>query len=129
MTQDLVNENEVDHARDYFYKKIDKGEEAKLTDFSAKFGIGGYIESGDPFASTFSPARFFVGSYAINIYTMDDGNLHFVLTNSTNTTSVMHEFGFGSMNVPNFPSWSRPYPGGDFGQVYTWIEPPKPRYP
>jgi hypothetical protein len=119
----------VNSARNLYYAKnadaIASGNTDQLqpvTGYDVSFGVKGFLQSGDPFADTFSPARFFVGTYSINIYPYNDGNsLLFVLRNDTNTTSLGHQFGFnGSLELP---SYSRPTPGGNFSQIYWWTEP------
>lgn len=88
--------------------------------YGTKFGIPGYIESGNPFSDRFSPARFFVGRYTIEIDTLQNGDLQFRLENDTSVTSAGHQVGLdkGYLGV-ELPSWSRPLPFGTISQTFT----------
>jgi hypothetical protein len=122
MTQDLMSDRAVSDARELYYRKLANGDIPDVTNYGARFGVTGYIESGNPFSSNFSPARFFVGSSTISITTVNNDSLQFRLANDTSVTSAMHQFGFGTY-LPEVPSWSRPYPMGTTRQTYTWTEP------
>lgn len=129
LTRDLQSEAAVNSARDAFYAKNaaalqagDANALSPLTNYPATFGVTGYVQSGNPFADTFSPARFFVGSYSISIYPYNNGDdLLFVLRNDTGVTSAMHQFGFNGAS--EISSWQRPSMFGTLSQTYYWVEP------
>jgi hypothetical protein len=125
MTRDLMNSDAVSGARELYYSKLADGMEPDVTNYRAGFGWKGFMESGNLLGSNFSPGRFFVGSYVIRINTLSDGLLQFVLSNTTDTTSFGHQFGFNKSGCcfgVELPSWNRPYPMGANTQTFKWTE-------
>jgi hypothetical protein len=132
MTDDLMNEKRISEARTSFYGKnaavMATGNNPNQRDkMVAPFGIMGYVESGNPMSSDFSPARFFVGSYTIEMAPINNSaDVLFELKNDTTLTSFAHDAGFNNSRCCfgfEIPPWSQPLPGGTIGQTYRWTEP------
>jgi hypothetical protein len=103
---DMMDAPGVNAARDLLYKtNVDS-----LTNYRASFGLIDYL-------TTSSPTQQFVGSYRVDIFTVNQGaDLMFVLNN----TSSFRSFAYGVA-----PAWERSTfgPAGNMRQTYWWTEP------
>ena len=114
---DMMDAPGVNGARDLFYQKnasaLASGNYDALdpvTNYSAKFGLYDFL-------TTSSPTQQFVGSYRVDVLSVNQGaDLMFVATN----TSSFKSFGYGIT-----PAWERSTfaPGGNMRQTYWWTEP------
>lgn len=105
---DMMDAPGVNGARDLLYKT----NATSVTNYKASFGLIDFL-------TTSSPTQQFVGSYRVDIFTVNQGaDLMFVLNNN----SSFQSFGYGVT-----PAWDRSKfkPGGNMHQVYWWTEPRK----
>ncbi len=107
---DMMDAPGVNAARDLLYKT----NVSSVTNFAAKFGLIDYL-------TTSSPTQQFVGSYRVDVFTVDQGkSLMFVLNNNSSFKSLSYGAG---------PAWERGAfigPGGNMRQTYWWTEPKRP---
>jgi len=106
---DMMDAPGVNAARERLYSTNAQS----VTNYSASFGLIDYL-------TTSSPTQQFVGSYRVDVFTVDQGkNLMFVLNNN----SSFQSFGYGVT-----PAWERSSfgPGGNMRQTYWWTEPRRP---
>jgi hypothetical protein len=99
----------VNAARDLLYKTNAQS----VTNYRAGFGLIDLL-------TTSSPTQQFVGSYRVDVFTVNQGaDLMFVLNNNSSFKS----FGYGVA-----PAWERSTvgPGGNMRQTYWWTEPRRP---
>jgi hypothetical protein len=111
----------VDAARQLFQKKnadikaCTGGDPQSLTNFAAKFGLGGLLDAG------LNPTEQFVGSYRVDIIAWP-ANMALWPGESTviiSNTSSFKSFGYGIT-----PDWRRSTfgPGGNMSQIIWWPE-------
>ena len=99
----------VNEARDLLYKT----NATSVTNYKGGVGLKDYL-------TTSSPTQQFVGSYRVDVFTVNQGaDLMFVLNNNSSFRSL----GYGVT-----PAWERNTfgPGGNMRQTYWWTEPKRP---
>jgi hypothetical protein len=116
---DMKDAPGVNAARAYYYAKYPTADPTgSVTNYGASFGLTGLFDADGLLIST-SPTRQFVGSYRIDIFTVNNGSsLMFVLNNNSSLQSFLYGAG---------PAYERTTfaPAGNIRQVYWWIEPRK----
>lgn len=116
---DMMDAPGVNAARDLYYKKYPSiNPNGSVTNYGASFGVTGLFDS-DGLLRSLSPTRQFVGSYSVNVFTVDQGKtLMFVLNNNSSMKSFMYGVG---------PAYERSTlgAGGNMRQTYWWTEPRK----
>jgi hypothetical protein len=113
-TCDMKGARKVNEARDYFWKKNfgrSPGQYLPVRDYIGGFGLSGLWHAG------LNPTQQFVGSFRVDITPQADGQIKFVLSNTTSMTSFLYGVG---------PSWSRDTlgVGGNMSQTIWWTEGP-----
>lgn len=103
---DMMDAPGVNGARELLYSTNAQS----VTNYRASFGLIDYL-------TTSSPTQQFVGSYRVDVFTVNQGaDLMFVLNNNSSFKSLSYGAG---------PAWERSTlgPGGNMRQTYWWIEP------
>ena len=117
---DMMDAPGVNAAREYYYKKYPSvNPSGSVTNYRSSFGVTGLFDN-DGLLQSVSPTRQFIGSYSVDIHSVNDGkDLMFVLNNNSSFKS----FGYGVA-----PAWERSTfgPAGNMRQTYWWTEPRKP---
>lgn len=116
-TQDMQNAPGVQDALLFWQNKNSAagtcacGQQHSVTGYDVSFGLSGYINAGS------NPTQQFVGSYSVDIYPDQHGNVEVMVKNTTSLTSFFAQLWPDSWNPPAGQLY------GNYTQYYTWTQP------
>jgi hypothetical protein len=113
---DMMDAPGVNATQDFYHNKYPTADpNGSVTNYRASFGVTGFFDN-DGLLRTLSPTRQFVGSYSVDIFTVNEGkDLMFVLNNNSSFKSFAYGVG---------PAYERSTfaPAGNMRQTYWWTE-------